>query len=127
MKYLLPILCLFISSCSSLIIDYRGNELDLNDEHFIIMDMQRDPINNDVFHITGRFSNESYRNHHLGTIGFKKRMGEIANEYNYWGYHTISSSNNYTTSLELWTKYFYEIRFHKTEEDFDKWNVRLKD
>ena len=119
---------IFFVGCSANVTNYKGKEINVEEKGFVIIEVENSEVENNVFHITAykplRFPN--YMNEDLIFRGFKRAIYSLMDEYGYSGYHVIRESTDKIYSLNVRPKYFYEIRFHKTEEDFDKWDERYR-
>ena len=115
-------LAYFLNGCNvqriRAVTDYTGKELQITDSPFIIKSYERDVSNPDIFYLTcyGRtiVSVELEQ-------AFSREMSILMDKYEYIGYHVISY--NTASGYRAW---LYKIHFHKTEEDFDKWDRRYK-
>ena len=114
-------------------IDMFGDTFTKKNRNIAIMEFERDVINNDVIYLT------IYVNPRIGnpfdtrkTVELKrernKQFMKFMNKYNYKYFNIIDISGaGGTENMLLGTRYYlYSVHFHKTEEDFDKWDVRYK-
>ena len=114
-------------------IDMFGDTFTKRNRNIAIMEFERDVINNDVIYLT------IYINPRIGnpfdtrkTVELKrernKQFMKFMNKYNYKYFNIIDISGaGGTENMLLGTRYYlYSVHFHKTEEDFDKWDVRYK-
>ena len=113
--------------------DMFGDTFIKKQRNIAIMEYERDVINNDVVYLT------IYINPRIGnpfdtrkTVELKrernKQFMKFMNKYNYKYFNIIDISDaGGTENMLLGTRYYlYSVHFHKTEEDFDKWDVRYK-
>ena len=114
-------------------IDMFGDTFTKRNRNIAIMEFERDVINNDVIYLT------IYVNPKIGnpfdtrkTVELKreqnKQFMKFMNKYNYKYFNIIDKSDaGGAENMLLGTRYYlYSVHFHKTEEDFDKWDVRYK-
>ena len=119
-RYLFIIILLIVGCTSRLMIDYYGNSIYIAEDGVILKDLERDETDADIFYL--KFW-EHPRNPILVKKGLRKSLHKIMNDFGYIGYHVISDDYIVTA----WTAYFlYEVRFSKTEQDFEKWDRYLK-
>jgi len=115
-------LAYFLNGCNvqriRAVTDYTGKELQITDSPFIIKSYERDVSNPDIFYLT-------CYGHLIVSVefqqAFSREMSILMDKYEYIGYHVISY--NTASGYRAW---LYKIHFHKTEEDFDKWDRRYK-
>ena len=117
-------LAYFLNGCNvqriRAVTDYTGKELQITDSPFIIKSYERDVSNPDIFYLT-------CYGHLIVSVeleqAFSREMSILMDKYEYIGYHVISYN---TLPSLLYQEWLYKIHFHKTEEDFDKWDRRYK-
>lgn len=129
MKYVYAILTFTLFGCAGSMInpyitDIYGNRVNLIQRGSVLISVDRDPTNPDIFYL--RF----YENVLLAggkvPIERKKTMNaylkQVTEEYGYVGYIGIDVE----LSTGWMDSYIYTFRFVKTEEEFDKWIKRMK-
>ena len=124
------LLSILFSGCTLTIIrtDMYGNQVDLLEKYFIVESLERDPVIQDIFYIKSlELDGIVLLSHHsqgVRAVKRKKRfnaeMKKIADNYGYCCYYTMEIIPDVPYS------YIYQIRFFKSEEEFDKWIERYK-
>ena len=123
MKILLLISVILIVGCYMPVTNYKGEKSDIHKRPFTIVSYERSAMNNDIFYLTCIVSYpNSTRTSHGKAMAMEKEFANIMKDYDYTYYQVVSINR-----AGFWVTYMiYKVHFHKTEEDFDKWNVRYK-
>ena len=111
----------FLLSCTT--IDYYGKSVNLGKEGVALKEIERDLDDPDIFWIKMLESDSPVTNVMKRRKNIKRYLSKIMDEYGYSGYQVVHRAQ---TGLAL-NYYTREVRFFKTEEEFDKWNRRYKD
>ena len=112
--------CAFVDNSISAT-DYKGVRESVHKRPFTIKKIERDPTSPDIFYLECQYNT---RNRARFRAEQRKQLLGLAAEYGYMGYHIIS---HYQDPFALFNTWTLEIHFHKTEEDFDKWDKRYKE
>ena len=128
MKHLWVILFL-ITGCAAIhTTDYLGNEVNLDDEVMSLKEILQDPTDENVMFLTFEIASRVGGRLKVGhNISLRKYIWLVAEENGFIAWQVV----NITASSEReenWSIHglVYEVRFSRSEEDFDKWNERLK-
>ncbi len=106
-------------------VDYFGNQINLHQTPISLKSIDRDEIDEDIFYLTFIENNASG----YGKLAVQKKkafasyMNIIMDQYDYVGYIVVDIIPD---NLFLENRYIYEVRYTKSEAEFDKWNQRYK-
>jgi len=106
-------------------VDYYGNQINLHQTPISLKHVDRDQINKDIFYLTFLENNAS----DYGRLAIQKKkafsnyMKIIMDQHGYVGYMVVDIIPD---NLLIENRYIYEVRFTKSEAEFDKWNQRYK-
>ena len=115
---------IFLQGCASQI-DYYGNQVNLRKTPIVLKNIDRDETNQSIFYLTFLENNNS----NYGKLGVQRKkafsnyMNIIMKKYGYVGYIVVDTIPD---NLFLENRNIYEVRFTKSESEFDKWNQRYK-
>ena len=103
--------------------NYKGEKSDIYKRPFTIVSYERSTMNEDIFYLTCLENLINYKGSNVGLERAReKEFANIMKDYEYTGYHIISRN----AEGFMMTYIIYKVHFHKTEEDFDKWDTRYK-
>ena len=138
MKKLILLSILFIVGCLDIIPPNYHGEPYGGGEAIYIYNYEQDVMSPDKYYIYMYESLSIMQNYddsgHGGEMTvkgkqlFKKQLYGLMQELGYVGFHIRNKQLAGAHHAHYANVQFvYEIHFHKTEEDFDKWDVRYKD
>jgi hypothetical protein len=105
--------------------DMYGRQVDITKEYFLIKSLEREQVNQDIFYIKCLIPEPVW-----GVAKVKQKqnfsieMKKIADNYGYCCYLTIETIPDNLSGA--YNYYIYQMRFFKTEKEFDKWIERYR-
>ena len=123
------IILFLITGCATIPIttDYLGNEVNLNDGVMSLKEILQDPTDENVMFLTFEIRSRLYVRSASHDISLRKYIWLVAKDNGFIAWQVVNTTVA-SDMAENWAidRFVYEVRFSRSEEDFDKWNERLK-